>query len=346
MSGQARRASVGGDGNAVSDTLGSVTLPQILDHLPAMVAFYDLDGRNRFANQAYADWFGSSVECLHGRHISEILGEDLYALNEPYVTAVLQAGEPQSFERTIREPGASARYVQADYIPHLSDGALAGFVVMISEISSRVRAEKALQDGVRQIALLEERQRIAADLHDLVIQRLFAAGLDLNAAMRAGTEHDDRVNSAAIGVDEAIRELRRSIYSLRELMTPTQVPATVEKILSNAGRMLGFMPTITYTGSLEVLPAAAVQDLLAVLNEALSNVARHADATEVTVTIACTDEEVLLQVTDDGRGIHDAERSSGLTNMRRRAERHSGAFVCRENAPRGTIVLWTIPLAT
>jgi signal transduction histidine kinase len=88
-----------------------------------------------------------------------------------------------------------------------------------------------------------------------------------------------------------------------------------------------------------------VQDLLAVLNEALSNVARHAAATEVAVTLACSPEGVLLRVADNGRGLTSTERSSGLTNLRRRAEQHGGSFVCRANQPTGTVVEWMVPVA-
>ena len=156
---------------------------------------------------------------------------------------------------------------------------------------------------------------------------------------------ETRIAAAAIGIDEGIRELRRAIHSLRELMTPTQLPATIERILGNSARVLGFVPTMTYTGALDELPESAVQDLLAVLNEALSNVARHAAATEVSVTLACSPERVLLRVADNGRGISSTQRSSGLTNLRRRAEKHDGTFVCRPNQPSGTVVEWMVPVA-
>ena len=317
-------------------------LTRILDSLPGMIAYWDADGRNRFANDAYIEFFGVAPAQLFGMHISKLLGLDLYELNRPYIEGAL-AGEQQLFERTLVDTRGHERYVQANYVPDFVDGEPAGFFVMINDISARVRAERALQDSVRQVALLEERQRIAADLHDFVIQALFAAGLDLAAVQRGAADAAQRVDSAAEGVDDAIRELRKAIHSLRELMSPTQVPASIDKILGNAGRVLGFMPTMTYTGSLEGVTPEIVNELLAVLNEALSNVARHAGADRVDVTLACTDDQLLLRVADDGRGLTHVERSSGLTNMRHRAENLGGTFKVGENEPRGTVVEWMVP---
>lgn len=318
-------------------------LVRMLDSLPGMFAYWDLNGRNRFASRGHAEFFGTTPEDVRGLEIRELMGEEVYQRSRVHLEAVL-AGQPQHFERTMTDAAGRTRYVQVSYIPDLVDGVMAGFFVQVSDITSRAQAERALEESVRQLALLEERQRIAADLHDLVIQRLFAAGLDLAAAQRKVPDAETRLASAAIGVDEGIRELRRAIHSLRELMTPTQLPATIERVLGNSARVLGFVPTMTYTGALDVLPESAVQDLLAVLNEALSNVARHAGATEVAVTLACSPEQVLLRVADNGRGLSPTQRSSGLTNLRRRAERHKGSFVCRPNHPHGTVVEWMVPV--
>ncbi len=321
---------------------GLAELTRILDNLPAMVSFWDRDGRNCYANEAYVEWFGIAPEELRGIHVSQLLGPDLYGRNRTHIEAALR-GEPQQFERTQLDAAGHTRVVQSSYVPNVVDGNPCGFFVMANDITERSRTEHALQESIRQVALLEERQRIAADLHDYVVQRLFAAGLDLAAAQRQ--EDWERVALAAEGVDEAIRELRRSIHSLRELMRPNQVPEGIERVIGNAGRVLGFLPGVTYTGSIDDVPAPVVQELIAVLNEALSNVARHARASRVDVTLARADGQLLLRVADDGRGPGRSDRSSGLSNMRRRAERLGGTFVCRENQPRGTVVDWMVPLA-
>jgi PAS domain S-box-containing protein len=328
-----------------SEPVRLAELTRILDAMPGMIAYWDQDARNRFANDAYLDWFGVAPGQMFGMHISELLGPRLYELNLPYIEGVL-AGEAQSFERALMNTRGETRDVQAYYVPSFVDGERSGFFVMVHDISPRVRAERALQESVRQVALLEERQRIAGDLHDFVIQRLFAAGLELSAVQRGAADAEKRIDSAAEGVDDAIRELRKAIYSLRELMTPTQVPASIDKILGNAARALGYVPTMTYTGSLENVTPEIVNELLAVLNEALSNVARHAGATRVDVTLACTEDQLLLQVADDGRGLTHVERRSGLANMRHRAESLGGTFRLVENVPKGTVVEWMVPIAS
>jgi two-component system, NarL family, sensor histidine kinase DevS len=319
----------------------AVELAGVLDRLAVMVAYWDPEARNRFATEAHVDWFGIEPEELYGKHISELLGRDLYEESRPFIERAL-TGEEQHFETRLRDVGGRPRYVSVTLVPHRAEDGR-GFFVMTSDVTDRVRSEQALQESIRQLALLEERQRIAADLHDVVIQRLFAAGLDLAAVQRGAPEASRRIAAAAGGVDEAIRELRRAIHSLTKLMTPTQLPATIERILGNAGRGLGFVPTMTYTGSTELLPGPAVDHLLAVLTEALSNAARHAEATEVHVTLSCEPDRITLLVADNGRGIGREQRSSGLANMRQRAERLGGTFGCRDNDPRGTVLEWMVP---
>src|SRR5690606_23755937 len=128
-------------------------------------------------------------------------------------------------------------------------------------------------------------------------------GLDLAAAQRGGPDAADRLQAAAVGVDKAIRELRGTIHELRELMTPAQVPGAIGRILADSARVLGFNPRLTATGSWDDIPPGVLSEMTAVLNEALSNVARHAQATEVHVTAAREDGLLLLRVADNGRGI-------------------------------------------
>ena len=336
-------AGTGGGGGPASG-ISARQLLRMLDHVPGMIAWWDPDLRNRFANRAFAEWFGGTPEQLLGTHMRDVLGAEVFAVSEQYATCAL-TGERSIFERVLFDRAGEPRSTTTHYVPATVDGEPAGFFVLVADISTRSRVERALEESVRQMALLEERQRIAADLHDLVIQRLFAAGLDLQAVRRHGLPaSESRLSSAAVGVDEGIRELRRAIHSLREVSTPKQVPALIERVLGNVSRVLGFVPTMTYSGTLDRVPEVVLQDLLAVVNEALSNVARHAGATAVSVELAGSAEEVVLRVADDGRGTGPTTRSSGLANMRDRAERHGGTFSLGENRPRGTVLEWQVPL--
>ena len=115
----------------------------IIDHLPAMVAYWDQDSRNRVANRAYVEWFGVTPEHLRGMHIRELLGPELYEANLPFIEGAL-SGVAQQFQRTLVDTHGVTRYTQASYVPNLIDGVVRGFFVLVTDISERTRAEMAL----------------------------------------------------------------------------------------------------------------------------------------------------------------------------------------------------------
>ncbi len=113
----------------------------MLDALPAMVGYWDAGLRNRFANRAYVEFFGLEPEEIRGRHASEVLGPELYALNRPYIERTL-AGEPQLFERTMIDPSGAPRHVQTSYIPDVVDGKVRGLLALVTDITARQVAEQ------------------------------------------------------------------------------------------------------------------------------------------------------------------------------------------------------------
>src|SRR6478609_8402399 len=128
----------------------------IVDKLPAMVAYWDENRRCRFANRAYEKWFGVRPEAVIGMTMQELLGP-VYELNLPHIERAL-LGEEQEFEREIPDPAHGlARYSQAHYIPHIVDGKVQGFCVLVADITRRKRAEDALQIAQHQ---LEVRERL------------------------------------------------------------------------------------------------------------------------------------------------------------------------------------------
>jgi signal transduction histidine kinase len=205
---------------------------------------------------------------------------------------------------------------------------------------------RALEER-EQYVVLEDRERIARDLHDLVIQRLFATGLQLQTAARLTVkpEVERRVNAAVDDLDATIREIRTAIFELRSPVAAelrTDLRATVDA----ASDALGFRPVLEVLGPIDsAVPADVRPDLLAVVQEALSNVVRHAHATAVTVTVTVVEGQLTVVIRDDGRGAADAGEHGGLINMRERARRHGGTFSVRPTqpgqAPPGTTVEWT-----
>ncbi|MET0419231.1 MAG: GAF domain-containing sensor histidine kinase [Actinoplanes sp.] len=203
------------------------------------------------------------------------------------------------------------------------------------------------QEEREQLVVLEDRERIARDLHDVVIQRLFATGMQLQGAVaRAGDpESVRRINTAVDDLDATIRDIRRSIFELR---TPVDASLRTElrDAVGAAGEALGFRPVLDTSGPVDsAVPADIVPELLAVLREALANVARHARAGHVRVSVHAAADEVVLRVEDDGVGLDPSLARGGLINMRERAGDLGGSF---ETAPgsdgRGTALTWRVPL--
>jgi signal transduction histidine kinase len=195
---------------------------------------------------------------------------------------------------------------------------------------------------------LEDRERIARNLHDTVIQRLFAVGMMLQAIAPNATRDADkaRLVQAVDEIDETIREIRTSIFAL-EAHQHHGLRAEILDLVQEISDRSGLEPHISFDGPIDAgIDPEVVPDLLAVLREALSNTARHAQATTVDVSLASTD-GVELRVSDDGVGIApDVRRRSGLANLAHRAEARGGKFCVEPRAGGGTTLVWRIPIAT
>ena len=194
------------------------------------------------------------------------------------------------------------------------------------------------------LAQAEDHDRIASDLHDHVIQDLFAFGMRLQGhAARTDPATAERVNGYADTVDEIIKKIRTSIFGLHQpRAVPAGLPARVMEIVEEHTAQLGFTAGIRFAGPLDPGPDEALaHDILAVTREALSNCARHAHATAATISLVLQDGLITLDVTDNGRGLGTPARSSGLSSMRRRAERNGGTFQLTTPAHGGTHLAWT-----
>ena len=199
-----------------------------------------------------------------------------------------------------------------------------------------------------QVAVFEDRDRIARDLHDLVIQRIYATGMSLQGSLPLITapEAADRVSRAVDALDETIREIRSSIFALQTRHQAKQ-PALRTRILAIADEMtgaLGFPPGLRFEGQLGDVPHEAGENLLSALRETLSNAARHSGASSVAVTVA-VGPELSLTVRDNGSGMKDPARNSGLANLDQRAAKLGGTFRIEPAPGGGTEVDWRVPLA-
>jgi signal transduction histidine kinase len=207
-----------------------------------------------------------------------------------------------------------------------------------------------LHTKLHQLGLVEDRERIARDLHDTVIQRLFATGMSLQASVRL--VHTDpagaigRIEGAVDDLDLTVKQIRTAIFGLEQRRPGddglrTQVLAVVRE----AARPLGFEPKALLDGPLDTgVDERVAVELVATLREALSNVARHARAKTVNVEVVAGG-DVCLRVIDDGIGPpgDDAPRGKGLDNMEARAARLGGTLDLRAGDAGGTVLEWRVP---
>jgi signal transduction histidine kinase len=212
-----------------------------------------------------------------------------------------------------------------------------------------------LHARVQELALVEDRERIARDLHDTVIQRLFATGLSLQGTTRLvrtdAATAETRIDAAVDDIDITVKHIRSAIFGLETTSASTSGAVGLRErslsLLREAAGPLGFEPRVLFDGPVDTLvPQEVAGDLLATLREALANVARHARASRVDVAVV-VDDDILLRVTDDGVGppAADAQRGHGLDNMATRAARHHGAFAIGPAPDKGTVLEWRVPKA-
>lgn len=193
--------------------------------------------------------------------------------------------------------------------------------------------------------LLEERERIARDMHDHVIQRLFAAGLSLQIAARRRSDGPEQAR-----LHDVIDELNTTVGVLRHAVTGLQTHPPegglgpgIENLIHTAAETAGYLPGLSIDGRLSDIPAEIENDILAVIREGLSNITRHSGATDASVAIKVTD-EILITIDDNGVGIPEDAPLSGLSNLGQRAHTHRGIFTTDNRSPNGTHLRWRVPL--
>lgn len=234
---------------------------------------------------------------------------------------------------------------QATETPSLRGVMLDLVTVTADQLGLILDREQALRDRAR-LLVAKDRDRIARDLHDLVIQRLFATGMQLQAARSLDTpELRGRVDGAVAELDVAIKELRAAIF---ELGTGPARPLLeeVRALLGEYADVLGFQPVLRVTGPVDLALAAEVTvHVLSTLREALSNVARHAQASSASVELTASSAWFRLRVVDDGTGFDAAavQPGGGSTNLRTRAEDLGGHLSVTSAVGAGTTLDWVIP---
>ncbi|NGY61697.1 GAF domain-containing sensor histidine kinase [Lentzea sp. NEAU-D13] len=269
----------------------------------------------------------------------------------PYVPQALRSYGPFAvapFGTSDRKIGALAVYRRRDKPPFTQEtvdvltafAAQAGLAVVLSEgFTARQR-----------VAVYEERERIARDLHDVIIQRLYGAGVQLSLLeRRLGKKLDSgqraRIEEAVELVDETIAEVRATVRALRNTdpADSADLHDSIKAEVRTAGELLGFAPRLHVVGDLANVPRKHADDARAALREALSNVVRHSGATHVQIDVRRDEKHLLLRVADNGCGIPSGVTQRGLRHLAERAKSANGDFRV-VSSPNGTTLTWSVPV--
>ena len=223
-------------------------------------------------------------------------------------------------------------------------------LVMAESFANQAAVALELFDGradQQRLTVLEDRDRIARDLHDHVIQRLFATALSLQASTSTmpTSETRARLLRAVDDIDDTIKQIRSTIFDLRENMEPGLMRQVAVDLIGEFSPLLGFTPTLRFVGPVDVaVDAGLMGDAEAVLRETLANILKHARASWALIAVAASAAELTITIEDDGRGLPKKGRRSGLVNLIDRATARNGTMQISDRDGGGTRIVWRAPI--
>jgi signal transduction histidine kinase len=206
-----------------------------------------------------------------------------------------------------------------------------------------------LSSTIQKVAVFEDRERIARDLHDLVVQQLFATGMTLESISKRVENTDDKqkLSQAVDDLDKTIKQIRQSIYALTS--GPGEAIGLRRRVMNELESFSGIFestPSVTFDGPVDAIITERQSDqVIATLRELLANAAKHAEATNIQVIIKAARNQLSVEVSDDGKGIAYNIKKSGLENLKKRAEQLKGEFYVERRSPKGTRAVWSIPIS-
>ncbi len=274
-------------------------------------------------------------ESLVARDARQVFDDEVAEKLGPVLVCAIGHSNSENGVLLLARPHGSAAYNQAEVESSSLFGSRIGLALDLARAN-------ALRE---QNLLFTDRERIARDLHDLVIQRLFASGLSIQSLRRYTLDPiaHERIAAVTLELDDTIRKLRDTIYSLRTGEGDHEPLTTrVLRVVQESSRSYAVAPKVAFAGPVDdAVRENVAGHLLSVLSEGLSNAARHSGAQEIRVTVSVSRHQVELVITDDGCGFLEPARVSGLANMRQRAELLGGSCTIRSSPGEGTRVQWS-----
>lgn len=327
-------------------------LRDLIEAAPDATVVTDPNGLIVLVNQRVEDLFGYHRDQLLGQPVEALVPAAARADHERHRLAFSAAPSPrpmgQGRELAARRSDGSSFDAEISLSPLLlADGPYV--IASVRDVTVRRQHELALREAQQALAVSEDRERIARDLHDTVIQRLFATGLVLEGLSMAAPEPlRQRARLAVDEIDTTIREIRTAVFALgRRSGDAVTLRDEVLELCAQAARILGSTPVLRVTGPVDsVTPDRVRPHVVATVREALSNVARHAHASKVTIDLSVDKDRLRLVVADNGTGLSEGGTTgNGLRNLAERAELLGGTMVLRSRNGEGTELEWSVPVS-
>jgi PAS domain S-box-containing protein len=333
-------------------------LRSILDNVPSLIGYWDKNLCNRFGNHAYRSWFGIEPEQMSGKHIREVIGEERYSQNLPYMEAALR-GESQVFERTIPVPGEDGvRYSLSHYIPDIVESEIQGFYALVSDITPIKEGEAAIRLSEERMRAMYanlqsvveiERKHVAREVHDELGQILTALRMETSMLQRELVGRE-KARGRLDGMRSLIEDMFRTVRSIAGSLRPP----TLDLGLVSAIEWLAedFEKRWQIECALDIDPRdipgsdAHATTVFRVIQESLNNVARHAGASRVSIWLRQSHDHMQLEIRDNGCGFsYDKEQTGGfgLVGMQERVMEMGGTLNVQSLPGQGSAILIDLP---
>lgn len=336
-------------GASVQQRAPAVPIEQLLEALPDAVVIVDAGGQIVYANSLLETLSGYGREALLGQPIEFLVPERFRELHtrhrESYVAN--PRARPMGVNLDIYLRRKDATEFPADIaLSPLQTGSGMVVVAALRDATERKQAQARLH----RLAVLEDRERIAKELHDGVIQALFAVGMNLQATEAKAGDPDvrARLSDAVDSIDMAIRDLRNYIFGLRPgILADRQLDQALRLLVEEFQEKSGVVTVVDIDERAAARLGNSSAQLVQITREALSNVARHAGATTCRVSLVRQDDGAVLEIDDDGQGFSPGSGNTsgqGLRNMQERARAMSGDFSVESTPDNGTTVRVKLPL--
>jgi PAS domain S-box-containing protein len=324
--------------------LGDDLAGALLNASPDGVLLVDASGRIRLANPASEEIFGRSAAELTGMVVEELVPVEQRATHLQLREGFANDPHDRPMRTGLR---MLAEHSERGVFP--VEISLSVFTVDDELLTiAAVRDVSDREESNARVALSDERERIARDLHDLVIQRIFGAGMTLQATVDLVDSPTvrDRMSAVIDDLDETIHEVRAAIFRLSHVTDAPTLSERIRVLTEERARHLPFTPQLTVDEEVDELPGYIAEQVEATLAEALSNVARHSSATEATIEVLFgRDKSLTVRVDDNGVGIAATPKPyGGLSNMMWRAAELGGTCSVSPSTPTGTRLVWKVPV--